>query len=242
MSKHKSRSSNKSRSSRKGKTSKRNTSSSKRVSSVETSNVKQNTYTTNSQNPVSKSNRTATSLPRTGNVNQQGVTTRNVSQGRRTVNTTPTINRQRISSRTASNTTISQKNTRRRSGQNPGLWFTKLALQAAICVLFYFAVYTIITDYSGQVYDFAYEIFGDVCVDPSSKEKVSVTISEGASLKEISTLLSEKGLIRNEYSFYIRSKLSTNDKRVIIPGTYTLKASDNYEDILNILTQNDNLE
>lgn len=74
------------------------------------------------------------------------------------------------------------------------------------------------------------------------RKKVKVTIPKNASLKEVATLLADKELIKNEYSFYIRGKLSTNKKREIIPGTYVLYASDNYEDILNVLTQSDNVE
>ncbi|MDE7422933.1 MAG: endolytic transglycosylase MltG [Lachnospiraceae bacterium] len=145
-------------------------------------------------------------------------------------------------SRSSINTKSSVKRNTQKTNQNWGLWFTKLTIQAALCILFYFAIYAIVTDYAGEAYDFAYQIFGDVCVEPSSDKKVKVTIPENASLKEIASLLADKELIKNEYSFYIRGKLSTNDKRVIVPGTYVLYASDNYEDILNVLTQSDNVE
>lgn len=145
-------------------------------------------------------------------------------------------------SRSSVNTKSSVKRNTQKTNQNWGLWFTKLTIQAALCILFYFAIYAIVTDYAGEAYDFAYQIFGDVCVEPSSDKKVKVTIPENASLKEIASLLADKELIKNEYSFYIRGKLSTNDKRVIVPGTYVLYASDNYEDILNVLTQSDNVE
>lgn len=145
-------------------------------------------------------------------------------------------------SRSSINTKSSVKRNTQKTNQNWGLWFTKLTIQAALCILFYFAIYAIVTDYAGEAYDFAYQIFGDVCVDPSSNKKVKVTIPENASLKEIASLLADKELIKNEYSFYIRGKISTNDKRVIVPGTYVLYASDNYEDILNVLTQSDNVE
>lgn len=131
---------------------------------------------------------------------------------------------------------------KQRTGQYRGLWFTKIIIQTVLCILFYFVVYTIVTDYAKESYDFAYQIFGDVCVEPSSEKKVKVTIPENASLKEVASLLADKELIKNEYSFYIRGKLSTNKKREIIPGTYVLYASDNYEDILNVLTQSDNVE
>ena len=144
--------------------------------------------------------------------------------------------------RASVNTTTSLKQRNQKSSRNWGLVFTKLTIQVVLCILFYFAVYIIVTDYAGEAYDFAYQIFGDVCVEPSSDKKVKVTIPENASLKEIASLLADKELIKNEYSFYIRGKLSTNDKRVIMPGTYILYPSDNYEDILNTLTQSDNVE
>lgn len=155
--------------------------------------------------------------------------------------TTMDTTRNSPANRSAPNKTISQKTNRAIPNQNKGLRLSKLAIQVALCILFYFVVYIVVIDYAQEAYDFAYQIFGDVCMEPSSKKKVKVTIPENASLKEVSSLLAEKELVKNEYSFYIRGKLSTNEKRKIIPGTYMLCPSDNYEDIFNVLTQSDNV-
>lgn len=125
------------------------------------------------------------------------------------------------------------------SRQEWKVWLTKLAIQAGFVLLFYFIVYIVITEYAGEAYDFSYQIFGNVSMEDSSDDKVKVTIPEGAALDEVASLLAEKELIKNEYSFYIREKLSTSEKRMILPGTYILHPSDSYEEILNILTQDE---
>lgn len=69
------------------------------------------------------------------------------------------------------NTNVSARRNNQKTSQNWGLWFTKLTIQIALCILFYFAVYAIVTDYAKESYDFAYQVFGDVCVEPSSEKK-----------------------------------------------------------------------
>ena len=181
---------------------------------------KQNTNTSSQSN----SNRRITT-----NMNRINSNPKNINPQRSSVTqkkTTVSNPKSRISmneGRTYTSRNNSSRNTTtlaKQNNQNWGLWFTKLIIQIALCFLFYFAVYAIITDYAGEAYDFAYQIFGDVCVEPSSEKKVKVTIPKNASLKEVASLLADKELIKNEYSFYIRSKLSTNKKREIIPGTY----------------------
>ena len=210
------------------------------------------TTSLNRPNSTAKNMNSSTSVNRTAknmsSLNRSNSTTKNMNSlnqlnnNSRTSTSTTSTRTYTSKNRTSVNTTTSLKQRNQKTDRNWGLWFTKLTIQVVLCILFYFAVYMIVTDYAGESYDFAYQIFGDVCVEPSSDKKVKVTIPENASLKEIASLLADKELIKNKYSFYIRSKLSTNDKRVIMPGTYVLYPSDNYEDILNTLTQSDNVE
>ena len=196
----------------------------------------------NSSTSVNRTAKNTSSLNRPNSTAKNMNSLNQLNNNSRTSTSTTSTRTYTSKNRTSVNTTTSLKQRNQKTDRNLGLWFTKLTIQVVLCILFYFAVYMIVTDYAGESYDFAYQIFGDVCVEPSSDKKVKVTIPENASLKEIASLLADKELIKNKYSFYVRSKLSTNDKRVIMPGTYVLYPSDNYEDILNTLTQSDNVE
>ena len=58
---------------------------------------------------------------------------------------------------------------------------------------------------------------------------------------DIAKKLEKKKIIENSQSFYIRGTLSTNEDRKIIPGTYKLSSTNNYDEILDILTNNDTI-
>lgn len=203
------------------------------------SSLNRSNSTVKNMNSLNQLNNSASNIT---SLKNSGIPKKSTMPDSRTSTSTTSTRTYTPKNRASVNTTTSLKQRNQKSSRNWGLVFTKLTIQVVLCILFYFAVYIIVTDYAGEAYDFAYQIFGDVCVEPSSDKKVKVTIPENASLKEIASLLADKELIKNEYSFYIRGKLSTNDKRVIMPGTYILYPSDNYEDILNTLTQSDNVE
>ena len=118
----------------------------------------------------------------------------------------------------------------------------KNVISSVISVIFYIGVVALIANLGKRAYNFAYPIFGDVSVDATPGRSVKVTVSKKDRLSDISAKLKEKGVIENEESFYIRGKLSINKNRTIEPGTYMLNTSENYGEILNILTNAEEIE
>ena len=103
-------------------------------------------------------------------------------------------------------------------------------------LIFYMIVIIVVCKLGKAAYNFAYPIFGTPTVAASDGKDLKVTIAEGESLSSIIQDLESKKIIENGDSFRIRCKLSLTKYKTIIPGTYTLNASQSYEEILNILT------
>lgn len=116
------------------------------------------------------------------------------------------------------------------------LRIVKNILSNIIIICFYIGIFALIFNIGKKAYDFAYPIFGDISVDSPPGRSVKLTISNKDDLSDIAADLKEKGVIQNKESFYIRGKLSINKDRMIEPGTYILNTSENYGEILNILT------
>lgn len=116
------------------------------------------------------------------------------------------------------------------------LQIIKSIISNIIIVFFYVGIIVLFSNLGKQAYNFAYPIFGDISVDSAPGRNVKVTISNKDDLSDIAADLGKKGIIENKDSFYIRGKLSINKNRTIEPGTYVLNTSENYGEILNILT------
>ena len=86
---------------------------------------------------------------------------------------------------------------------------------------------------SCALYDFTYQVFGDVVVEEAPGVNVEITIPEGTSTMELASKLEMNRLVVNRYSFYIKVKL-LNYK--ILAGTYHLNTSMTYDDIINTIT------
>lgn len=125
---------------------------------------------------------------------------------------------------------------------NYGIRIAQLVLHLLLIVLFYIAVIATFSTIGKTAYDFAYPIFGNVAVEATPGSDVEIVIEEGTDLREIAKMLADKKVVKNEYSFYIRSMLSINERRVIVPGSYKLNTSQDYGTILNILTRSDVIE
>ena len=118
---------------------------------------------------------------------------------------------------------------------------TSWILRVSLCILFYFGATVIVKDLSASAYNFSYQIFGNVSMDKANGKEIKFKVSEKDSLKDIAKKLEKKKIIENSQSFYIRGTLSTNEDRKIIPGTYKLSSTNNYDEILDILTNNDTI-
>ncbi len=109
-------------------------------------------------------------------------------------------------------------------------------IQIVLNVLFYVVAMIIIMRFSTAAYELSYQIFGNVTVQASPGEDRTVTIESGDSTVEIATMLEQKGIIVNKYSFLVRAKISISSRHPIMPGTYILNTSMPYETILEIIT------
>ena len=118
----------------------------------------------------------------------------------------------------------------------------KNIISCIIIIFFYIGVFSLISNFGKQAYNFTYPIFGDTAVDVAPGRSVEIVISKKDDLRDIAMDLQEKGVIKNEESFYIRGKLSINKNRMIEPGTYILNTSENNGEILNILTNAEEVE
>lgn len=115
----------------------------------------------------------------------------------------------------------------------------KFFIHIILTVIFYGIVIVAVCRLGTMAYNFTYPIFGDATVTTTSGKDVTITITKNESLSSIIEDLEKKHVIDNGASFYIRCKLSLTKYKTIIPGTYTLNTSQNYGEILDILTATD---
>lgn len=119
------------------------------------------------------------------------------------------------------------------TGAKVVLTVTKMILHTILNIIFYALVIFLVMKCSTAAFDFAYQIFGDVSVEEEPGRDIKVTIKKGDSTMKIADKLERKRVIANKYSFYIRAKIT---KKIILPGTFVLNNSMNYEQLLDILT------
>lgn len=81
-------------------------------------------------------------------------------------------------------------------------------------------------------YSFANEVFGDVMAESPPGRDCTFVIKEADDSMTIAKNLANEGIVPNAYSFYIRLRLSQNDKTVIEAGSYELNTSMTYQEIL----------
>ena len=81
-------------------------------------------------------------------------------------------------------------------------------------------------------YSFANEVFGDVVADPPPGQDRTFLIEEADDSLTIAKNLEQTGIVPNAYSFYIRLRLTQNEKNIIVAGSYELNTSMTYEEIL----------
>lgn len=82
-------------------------------------------------------------------------------------------------------------------------------------------------------FNFGYEIFADMAMSPAPGTEVSVQIPEDASGRQVGKLLKEKGLIHNEYAFWVQSVFYDY---TIYPGSYTFNTAMTSREILEELS------
>lgn len=112
----------------------------------------------------------------------------------------------------------------------------KIVLQICWNILFYTVIIIAVFRLCSVVYDFSYEIFGDVRVEAAPGRDMAIEVRTGEGTMGLSKKLENKGIINDRYTFYVRAKLSTGSRRPILPGSYKLNTSMNYDEILSVIT------
>lgn len=114
--------------------------------------------------------------------------------------------------------------------------FAGSTIRIVLDIIFYIVVLVVMLRAVKYAYDFTYQIFGSVSVAEAPGTDVEFEISKGESTMEIATRLENMQLIKNKRTFYFRTRLKEYN---IIPGTYILNTSMDYETILEIITSSD---
>ena len=102
-----------------------------------------------------------------------------------------------------------------------------------INTIFYLVVVFVIIKGADYVYHFAYQVFGSVAKEEAPGTNVPVQIFRGETTMNIASKLETSLVIVNKYSFLLKTKLKEYN---IMPGTYILNTSMDYNDILDIIT------
>lgn len=121
------------------------------------------------------------------------------------------------------------KNARTRVALN----ITSFILRLFLNILFYVAVIFAITRLSTMAYDFTYQIFGNESLEPAPGRDIYIQIKKGESTMNVAGKLEINRVIENKYSFYMKAKLN---KQKLMPGTYLVNSSMNYNQILTTIT------
>lgn len=108
-----------------------------------------------------------------------------------------------------------------------------LILRLLLNALFYIIVIILTVNVSRAAFDFTYQLYGPVIAEAHPGTDVFFEIKQGEKTMDIASKLELKMLIKNKYSFYLKTKL---EKSNIIPGTYALNTSMTYGEILAIIT------
>lgn len=82
-------------------------------------------------------------------------------------------------------------------------------------------------------FNFGYEIFADTAMSSAPGTEVHVQVPEDASGRQVGKMLKEKGLIHNEYAFWVQSVFYDYK---IYPGSYTFNTAMTSREILDELS------
>ena len=92
-----------------------------------------------------------------------------------------------------------------------------------------------------KAYDFGYAIFEDKPVAEAPGREVTVSITNGKSVKEIGEILESKGLVKDATIFYLQNLLSSY-KDELQPGMYTLNTSMSPTEMMEIMSAQEEVE
>ncbi len=110
---------------------------------------------------------------------------------------------------------------------------TSFILRLLMNIIFYILVIIAVVDFSKWAYQFTYQLYGPVSVDPAPGREIIFQINKGESTMDIANKLEINRVIVNKYSFYFKTKLQ---ELTVMPGTYKINSSMTYKQILDIIT------
>lgn len=90
--------------------------------------------------------------------------------------------------------------------------------------------------WSMSAYEYGQRVFNEPPVAVGEGRDVTVTVNQGDTVKEISKLLEEAGLIRDAELFVVQEMLSEY-KDKMKPGTYVLSTSMTTEEMMQIMSK-----
>ena len=110
------------------------------------------------------------------------------------------------------------------------------AVRAILLIIVNITVYALIliaaVKFCRFAYSFSYQVFGEVVSEKPPGNTVTFEVKKGEDVMTLSKRLEERKLVVNAYSFYIRAKLTLDDKHVLEPGKYVLSTSMTYDEIM----------
>ena len=109
---------------------------------------------------------------------------------------------------------------------------TSMVLHLLLNIVFFIVVVMLVVKFSQIAYDFSYQVFGSVRVSEENGWEYELTISEGESTMRVAAKLEQNRIIVNRFSFFLRAKLM---KKNILPGTYNVNASMDYDEIYAVI-------
>lgn len=107
-----------------------------------------------------------------------------------------------------------------------------IAIAAVIMCIYFLANWS---------YNFGNAIFDSSPVDAYNGKNVIVTVPQNAKLLDVSRLMKNAGVVKDEYVFMIQIILS-DEKDNIVPGTYTLSTSMMPTEIIEIIASDPETE
>jgi len=113
--------------------------------------------------------------------------------------------------------------------------FIATVLETIIKVIIFVLAIMFILKWTTKAYDFGYKVFADEPVSVGEGRTMTVGVAESASVKDIATMLADKGLIEDANLFVIQEYLSSYHGE-IKPGIYDLSTSMTASEMIEIMS------
>jgi len=110
---------------------------------------------------------------------------------------------------------------------------TSFILRLILNLIFFGFVIFIVIYGSKTAFNFTYQLYGPVTVDPKPGREVYIEIGKGESTMDVAKKLELYRVITNKYAFYLKAKLQNE---VIMPGKYRVYSSMTYDEIFDVIT------